>query len=172
MVAGAAATHRVLLRKPETRQRLAGIENPGAGTFDGLNVTGRKRSGTGKRLQKIQRRSLARQQAARIAAQFSAYFRDPRCSVRLPVALQGTPFQCRVWQALQRIPAGETRSYGELAELLGTGARAVGNACRNNPLPIIIPCHRVIRQMGETGGYRWGIGTKSAMIGLESVSGI
>jgi methylated-DNA-[protein]-cysteine S-methyltransferase len=90
--------------------------------------------------------------AARIAGQFSAYFRDPRCSFRLPVALQGTPFQCRVWQALQRIPAGETRSYGELAELLGTGARAVGNACRHNPLPIIVPCHRVVAATG-LGGY-------------------
>ena len=90
--------------------------------------------------------------AATIARQFSAYFRDPRCGFRLPVALQGTPFQRRVWQALRRIPVGETRSYGELAALLGTGARAVGNACRRNPLSIIVPCHRVVGAAG-VGGY-------------------
>ena len=90
--------------------------------------------------------------AKRLAGQFSAYFRDPRCNFRLPLALQGTPFQRRVWRAMQAIPVGETRSYGELAVLLGTGARAVGNACRRNPLPVIVPCHRVVGAAG-IGGY-------------------
>lgn len=88
----------------------------------------------------------------RIAHQFSAYFSDPGSGFRLPLRQQGTPFQRRVWQALQAIPAGETRSYGALAVLLGTGARAVGNACRHNPLPIIVPCHRVVGAVG-VGGY-------------------
>jgi methylated-DNA-[protein]-cysteine S-methyltransferase len=90
--------------------------------------------------------------ATSIARQFDAYFRDPRCGFRLPVVLQGTPFQRRVWSALQDIQPGETRSYGELAALLGTGARAIGNACRHNPLPIIVPCHRVVGAAG-IGGY-------------------
>ena len=94
----------------------------------------------------------AGQLAARVAAEFSAYFRDPGSAFRLPLELQGTPFQRRVWAALLAIPPGETRSYGELASQLGTGARAVGNACRRNPLPIIVPCHRVVGAAG-IGGY-------------------
>ncbi len=90
--------------------------------------------------------------AARIATQLSAYFRDPHSGFRLPLALIGTPFQRRVWDALLEIPPGATRSYGELAALLGTGARAVGNACRCNPVPIIVPCHRVIAA-SSIGGY-------------------
>ena len=90
--------------------------------------------------------------ALRIARQFGAYFADPASGFQLPLLLAGTPFQCRVWQALQCIPVGETRSYGELAALLGTGARAVGNACRSNPLPIIVACHRVVGAAG-IGGY-------------------
>jgi methylated-DNA-[protein]-cysteine S-methyltransferase len=90
--------------------------------------------------------------AARIATQLSAYFRDPHSGFRVPLALTGTAFQRRVWEALLDIPPGATRSYGELAALLGTGARAVGNACRCNPVPIIVPCHRVIGA-GSIGGY-------------------
>lgn len=69
----------------------------------------------------------------------------------IPVA-DGTRFQQRVWQALQQIPAGETRRYGELAESLNSSARAVANACRANPLPILVPCHRVVAA-DELGGY-------------------
>ncbi len=64
---------------------------------------------------------------------------------------QGTPFQRRVWRALQDIPPGQTRSYGELAARLGSGARAVGNACRRNPVPLIVPCHRVVGAHGPGG---------------------
>jgi methylated-DNA-[protein]-cysteine S-methyltransferase len=70
----------------------------------------------------------------------------------LAVVMQGTPFQQRVWQALRDIPAGETRSYGQLAAHLGSGARAVGNACRHNPVSIVVPCHRVVGAAG-LGGY-------------------
>jgi methylated-DNA-[protein]-cysteine S-methyltransferase len=81
-----------------------------------------------------------------------AYFRDARSEIPLLQPPHGTPFQRRVWQALQQIPPGETRRYGELAEQLGSSARAVANACRANPLPILIPCHRVVSAAG-LGGY-------------------
>lgn len=90
--------------------------------------------------------------AAHAAALLEAYFREghiPGTRLLLPC---GTPFQQRVWQALQQIPPGETRRYGELAEQLGSSARAVANACRANPLPILIPCHRVVSASGM-GGY-------------------
>ncbi|MCW8955754.1 MAG: methylated-DNA--[protein]-cysteine S-methyltransferase [Gammaproteobacteria bacterium] len=70
----------------------------------------------------------------------------------LPLKPLGTEFQQRVWQALQKIPAGEVRSYGELAYQLGSSARAVGNACRKNPIPLLIPCHRVVAKTG-LGGF-------------------
>ena len=80
------------------------------------------------------------------------YFENPDMNFNLPLELAGTPFQQRVWLALTRIPAGETLSYGELAASLGSGARAVGNACRHNPVSIIVPCHRVVAAAG-IGGY-------------------
>jgi methylated-DNA-[protein]-cysteine S-methyltransferase len=67
--------------------------------------------------------------------------------------MAGTPFQRRVWHALRRIPSGCTRSYGELARELGSSARAVGGACRRNPIPIVVPCHRVIAAGGGAGGF-------------------
>jgi methylated-DNA-[protein]-cysteine S-methyltransferase len=90
--------------------------------------------------------------ARRIGAQFAAYFRDGSFHFTLPVTTGGTPFQQRVWRALAEIPPGEVRTYGELAVALGSGARAVGSACRSNPLPVIIPCHRVVAAAG-LGGY-------------------
>lgn len=95
----------------------------------------------------------------RDAAQWlECWFEDPRTPCTLRLEPRGTPFQHRVWGALVEIPAGQTRTYGALARELGTSARAVGNACRANPLPIVIPCHRVVSAagaggyMGETGG--------------------
>jgi len=84
------------------------------------------------------------------------YFRDPYLTFELPLALAGTDFQRKVWLALTGIPAGETCTYGELAEQLGSGARAVGNACRSNPLSILVPCHRVVAATG-LGGYSGAI---------------
>ena len=66
--------------------------------------------------------------------------------------MQGTPFQKKVWLALQKIPAGQVMTYGELAKQLKTSARAVGNACRANPMPLVIPCHRVVAKSG-LGGF-------------------
>jgi methylated-DNA-[protein]-cysteine S-methyltransferase len=84
--------------------------------------------------------------------QLKAYFIDAQTKWRLPLAKQGTVFQRKVWQFLQTIPSGETRTYSELAQVLGTSARAVGNACRANPYAIVVPCHRVILKSG-IGGY-------------------
>lgn len=80
------------------------------------------------------------------------YLDDPQSGFELDMVLEGTPFQQRVWQALRKIPAGETLTYGELAQRLGTGARAVGNACRANPCPLVVPCHRVVASNG-LGGF-------------------
>lgn len=79
------------------------------------------------------------------------YWLDARHVFELEIAVTGTPFQKRVWQQLQQIPSGETRTYGELAKRLHTSPRAVGGACRSNPLPIIIPCHRVVAAQGMGG---------------------
>lgn len=88
----------------------------------------------------------------------------------VPVWLRGSPFQLKVWEALLAIPAGANATYGQIAKLIGSSgaSQAVGNAVGSNPVSWIIPCHRVIRQLGELGGYRWGTPTKSAMIGFEA----
>lgn len=90
---------------------------------------------------------------AQVARELAAYFAHPNGHCwRVPYRLLGTDFQQRVWQALAAIPMGETRSYGTIARQLASGARAVGSACRTNPLPLLIPCHRVVAQSG-LGGY-------------------
>jgi len=87
----------------------------------------------------------------------------------LPLDIQATAFQRRVYEELLRIPAGETRSYKEVAEAIGqpTAQRAVGAACANNPVALAIPCHRVLRNDGGLGGYAWGIERKQALISAE-----
>jgi methylated-DNA-[protein]-cysteine S-methyltransferase len=80
------------------------------------------------------------------------YIDDPHSGFDLELELAGTPFQQSVWRALSSIPAGQTLTYGELAEKLSTGARAVGNACRANPCPLVVPCHRVVARNG-LGGF-------------------
>lgn len=84
----------------------------------------------------------------------------------LPLDVQATAFQWQVWQALREIPYGETRSYSEVAEMIGrpTAARAVAQACASNQVAIVIPCHRVVRGDGEMGGYRWGVERKQALL--------
>ena len=89
---------------------------------------------------------------ARISMQLRAYFKLSDMRFEIPLVLHGTEFQQRVWRALTRIPPGKTLTYGDLAAKLGSGARAVGSACRENPVPIIIPCHRVVARSGM-GGY-------------------
>ena len=92
-----------------------------------------------------------------IVKQLAQYFVNPKHHFTLPLDMQGTDFQRRVWQALTEIPAGQALTYGELAARLGSGARAVGNACRNNPVPVIVPCHRVVSAAG-IGGYAGSTG--------------
>lgn len=89
--------------------------------------------------------------------------------VKLPLDIRGTDFQLRVWAALQRIPLGMTRSYSEVAEMVGDprAVRAVANACGSNPVPLIIPCHRVIRKDGTIGGYGLGIFRKKMLLSTE-----
>jgi AraC family transcriptional regulator of adaptative response/methylated-DNA-[protein]-cysteine methyltransferase len=87
------------------------------------------------------------------------------------VAPAGTPFQHRVWRALQRIPRGVTRTYGQVAADIGQprAARAVGQAVGANPLAVLVPCHRVLPVAGGTGGYRWGAERKSALLAAEGL---
>jgi AraC family transcriptional regulator of adaptative response/methylated-DNA-[protein]-cysteine methyltransferase len=87
----------------------------------------------------------------------------------LPLDVQATAFQWRVWEALKTIPYGDTRSYGQIAEALGdrNAARAVARACATNPVALVIPCHRVVREDGEMGGYRWGTKRKQALLDRE-----
>lgn len=97
-------------------------------------------------------------------------FLDGRGSAAaLPLDVQATAFQWRVWQALAAIPAGETRTYGELAAHLGNdgAARAVGRACATNPVSLVIPCHRAVGSNGSLTGYRWGVARKRALLARE-----
>lgn len=101
--------------------------------------------------------------------QLEEYFRGERQEFDLQLDLVGTAFQRRVWEALQTIPYGETRSYGEIARQIGSPAafRAVGLANGRNPIGIIVPCHRVIGSNGSLTGYGGGIDRKKALLGLE-----
>jgi AraC family transcriptional regulator, regulatory protein of adaptative response / methylated-DNA-[protein]-cysteine methyltransferase len=89
--------------------------------------------------------------------------------LNLPIDVRATAFQRRVWQELLAIPYGDTRSYSEIARALGqpTAARAVARACATNPVAVLIPCHRVLREGGALGGYRWGLDRKKAMLEQE-----
>jgi AraC family transcriptional regulator of adaptative response/methylated-DNA-[protein]-cysteine methyltransferase len=91
-----------------------------------------------------------------------------------PVDAPGTAFQWRVWQALQQIPSGSTRTYNEIASVLGApgAARAVGHACATNPVALIIPCHRVVRSDGSLGGYRWGLRRKEQLLAQEKAASL
>ena len=93
--------------------------------------------------------------------------KQPR--MELPLDLQATAFQRKVWQELQRIPRGKTRTYSQVAESLGKpkAIRAVARACATNPVSIVVPCHRVIRQDGTLAGYRWGLSRKERLLEKE-----
>lgn len=88
----------------------------------------------------------------RVESQLQRFFKNPAAAFDLPLQPEGTEFQQRVWSHLQNIAPGEPCTYGELARRLGSGARAVGGACRANPIPIVIPCHRVVAA-SDIGGY-------------------
>jgi AraC family transcriptional regulator of adaptative response/methylated-DNA-[protein]-cysteine methyltransferase len=97
--------------------------------------------------------------------------KQPR--LELPLDLQATAFQRRVWQELQRIPRGRTRTYSQVAQSLGQpkAVRAVARACATNPVSIVVPCHRVIREDGALAGYRWGLSRKEQLLAQERAAG-
>jgi methylated-DNA-[protein]-cysteine S-methyltransferase len=105
---------------------------------------------------------------AEAASQLDAYFAGKLSQFDLPLRPAGSDFEQRVWQAMQAIPYGKTRSYGEIAGDIHSAPRAVGRACGKNPIPIIIPCHRVLAKTG-LGGYSGsgGLKTKQALLALE-----
>ena len=90
--------------------------------------------------------------AREVCGQLQAYFIDPNLHFNLSLKLNGTAHQTKVWQAISAIPSGQTRNYGDLATLLASSPRAVGQACGANPIPIVIPCHRVVSKSG-IGGF-------------------
>jgi AraC family transcriptional regulator of adaptative response/methylated-DNA-[protein]-cysteine methyltransferase len=96
-----------------------------------------------------------------------------RTSTDVPIDVQASAFQWKVWRELQRIPLGETRSYTDIAEAIGAprAVRAVASACANNRVALLIPCHRVIRQSGDLGGYRWGLDRKKRLLEKERAVG-
>jgi len=104
------------------------------------------------------------------AVQLSGYFFCELKSFDLPLAPAGSDFQHAVWREMARIPYGQTRTYGDLAAATEGNAQAVGNACGQNPIPIIVPCHRVVAANGKLGGFSGGAGlaTKRALLALEN----
>ena len=105
---------------------------------------------------------------AEAVRQLAAYFAGSLTDFDLPLAPAGSPFEQRVWAAMQAIRYGQTRCYGDLAAMVGSAPRAVGGACGKNPIPIVIPCHRVLAKSG-LGGYsgEGGLETKQRLLALE-----
>ncbi|MEM8916670.1 MAG: methylated-DNA--[protein]-cysteine S-methyltransferase [Pseudomonadota bacterium] len=107
----------------------------------------------------------------RAAEQLDRYFETGEGAFDLPITLAGSAFQQRGWKAMAEIPLGKTESYGTLASRIGSGPRAVGMLCATNPLPIIVPCHRVVAAGGKLGGFSGGKGlpTKEWLLRHEGV---
>jgi AraC family transcriptional regulator, regulatory protein of adaptative response / methylated-DNA-[protein]-cysteine methyltransferase len=103
-----------------------------------------------------------------------SYLHGAQPHLDLPLDIRATAFQQQVWRALQAIPVGSTRSYGEVAAAIGrpTAARAVARACASNPVALVIPCHRVIREDGNLGGYRWGLERKERLLAQETSAAV
>jgi methylated-DNA-[protein]-cysteine S-methyltransferase len=103
------------------------------------------------------------------ATQLMEYFKGSRQTFDLPLSPRGTDFQCAVWKCMLDIPYGKTRTYGEIAVQLGNSnkARAVGGAANKNPLPLVIPCHRVIGSSGKLTGFTGGLALKQYLLDLE-----
>jgi len=103
------------------------------------------------------------------AQQLEEYFSGARCAFSVPIRMTGTPFQMRVWQALTEIGYGKTASYADVARMIGNpkACRAVGMANNRNPLPIIVPCHRIVGKDGSLTGYAGGLDVKEWLLNLE-----
>ena len=101
--------------------------------------------------------------------QLDAYFDGDLTEFDLPLEADGTPHQTKVWNTMRKIPYGATATYGDLSKEIGSSSQAVGGACGRNPIPILIPCHRVIARGGKMGGYSGdgGLYTKRALLVLE-----
>jgi AraC family transcriptional regulator, regulatory protein of adaptative response / methylated-DNA-[protein]-cysteine methyltransferase len=109
------------------------------------------------------------QRMPEIEARIRAFVGGEGSLARVPVDIRGTVFQRRVWDALRRIPRGETRTYADIARAIGApdAVRAVGSACGANPLALVIPCHRAVRTDGGLGGYAWGLPVKERLLEVE-----
>lgn len=103
-------------------------------------------------------------------AEVVAHLDGRQAHLDLPLDIRATAFQRRVWEALRKIPYGSTRSYSQIARVIGNAARAVARACATNPVAVVIPCHRVVREDGDLGGYRWGEERKRALLQRERVN--
>jgi methylated-DNA-[protein]-cysteine S-methyltransferase len=133
-----------------------------ATAFGGLEALG-ERGGKCRVIPDTSRGGTAREQVGE-------YFSGARRDFALGLAPTGSPFQRRVWRALEEIPYGETRSYGEIARRLGTSARAVGRANATNPITLIVPCHRVIGADGTLTGYAFGEDLKRRLLAHEAAA--
>ncbi|WP_319582302.1 bifunctional DNA-binding transcriptional regulator/O6-methylguanine-DNA methyltransferase Ada [uncultured Pseudodesulfovibrio sp.] len=111
----------------------------------------------------------AQDELAPLLAEVADFVRHPDKGLDLPLDIQGTAFQQRVWRELARIPVGETRTYSDVARAIGSpkAIRAVAAACASNPLAVAVPCHRVLRKSGELAGYRWGLDRKKVLLDNE-----
>lgn len=140
-----------------------------AGDDTALRVIGFPKDGKPQKPEAGWVESTARGVLAEAVKQLREYFVGQRTEFDLPLVPEGTPFQRSVWKCLSEIPYGETISYAELAKRVGNpkAARAVGSANGKNPLPIVIPCHRVIAADGTLGGFGGGLPTKMKLLGLE-----
>ena len=134
---------------------------------EGETLTGVRWAGAGERARN-DKPSPVLKEARR---QLERYFAGRLKAFDLPLAARGTDFQKSVWKMMREIPYGETATYGGMAMALGSGPRAVGMACGRNPIPIIVPCHRVLGSGGKEGGFSGGQGlpTKRKLLALEGV---
>src|SRR5215475_440846 len=107
-----------------------------------------------------------------VSAQLKQILAGSTAPQTIPIDIQGTAFQQLVWDALRRIPPGQTRSYAEVAGSIGKpkAVRAVGNACASNPVALVVPCHRVVHKSGSLSGYRWGVERKAALLEREAAT--
>src|SRR5438477_561598 len=112
---------------------------------------------------------LVEEPMAEVEKNVRAFIAGEGSLARVPVDIRGTVFQRRVWEALRRIPRGETRTYSEIARAIGAPAavRAVGSACGANPVALVVPCHRAVRADGGLGGYAWGLPVKKRLLEIE-----
>jgi len=107
-----------------------------------------------------------------VANQIKQLLNGSKTPLNIPLDLRGTAFQQMVWKELRRIPSGETRSYTEVAKIIGRprAVRAVANACARNPVALVVPCHRVVQKNGSVAGYRWGVKRKKSLLEKEAAS--